>query len=85
MPRIRVDLTAVIRRLLLQIISQQEQITAMRYVLEDAGILTPAVWKSAVTRSKKRWSGIRKSIEAAGTTEETLLLQLLRDFEGPVQ
>ena len=85
MAKVKVDLTPVLKSLMLRIISLQEQATAMRLALEDAGIFTSELEASAMARSQARWRDLRQTVERIGTTEDDLLPQLLKDFEGPVQ
>ena len=79
------DLTPILKSLLLQILSAYEQITALRLALESTGILTAEVKASAMERSEAQWRERRQSIERIGATQDALLQQLLKDFEGPVQ
>ena len=85
MAKVPVDLTAIIKELLLRIIDVQEQATALRFAMEDAGVLTPELKASSRARAAERWKSLRQAIERAGTTDEALLLELLQNFEGPVQ
>ncbi len=79
------DLTPILKYLLLQAITNSEQVTAMRIALEDAGILTPEVKAFAMARSKQFWKVRRERFEGIGASEQDLLLRFLKDFEGPAQ
>jgi hypothetical protein len=74
-----------VKGLLLTINYLQTQMTALRFALEDQGILTSAQKDSAMTRSLEIWGPRRKTIEAIGATEDTTLQDFLSSFEGPIQ
>jgi hypothetical protein len=85
MSNVPIDLTALIKRILLRIVDVQQQVIALRIALETLGTLTPELMASSQAQAEVRLREIRKEIESAETSDEARLLELLRDFEGPLQ
>ena len=83
--KIKVDLTPLVRRFMLQLLVQQEQITALRYAIQDNGLLDRQAMASAMKKSEARWRRHRRALEGTETNTDAQIEQMLREFEGPIQ
>lgn len=83
--KIKIDLTPLLRRFMLQLLSQQEQITALRYAIQDNGLLDQQAMASAMNKSEARWLRHRQVLEGAEANTDAQIEQMLREFEGPIQ
>lgn len=80
-----IDINDIIRHFLRLYINTQMQVTAMRFALEDQGILTPDAKSSAMARAQEIWGPRLAAIEKSEPTEESLIRSILESFEGPIQ
>ena len=68
------------------ILKLHSQVTAMRIALEDAGLITQEVKNASMAQSMEIWGpAIARAEKLVESSEESSLLELLRDFEGPLQ
>jgi hypothetical protein len=75
----------IIQRLMLLILRAYEQITALKYALQEQGLLTPEMEEATMARSEARWLRERKRIEKGESADAALQERLLKEFEGPPQ
>jgi len=79
------DLNNVVKDLMLMLNDIQTQITALRFAMEDQGLLSPDQKASAMKRSLEIWGPRKAALEKLGATEDTTLEKLLSSARGPIQ